>query len=408
MASSTIYMKLEGQIEDIEKQIERKFDNIIESAERRKSELLSQVKQLKNDLSFKEIEKMEILQNIEKLENVLNSMKVNKLEQMHNNILDQINEQKRRLRIDEKEQGALNFYCNTNEVLRQISNLGRVVDQVAPKYSSISLPVTSIGKVGSVSSQLHRPNGVAIDDSSERIFVVDTGNHRFQIFSMECEFIGDYDCKRLKEPHGIAYHQKNLYVTDTVLHNVFMYDCTSYPVFTRSVNDMNFSIESQARKPHGIAVDPATGEVYVTDTKLNCVLVYSPELIYLRRFGSNLAHPSDVKVFKDFVYIVDYNKPFMHKYNRTGSLITDIYLLNGDSTIETPQHFSVDCMGNFLISNWKNDTVDIAHPDGDVYYSIGSDAKTGTVLKAPKGLAVTRSGRVVVVSETHKNWIQIF
>ena len=127
MASSTIYMKLEGQIEDIEKQIERKFDNIIESAERRKSELLSQVKQLKNDLSFKEIEKMEILQNIEKLENVLNSMKVNKLEQMHNNILDQINEQKRRLRIDEKEQGALNFYCNTNEVLRQISNLGRVV-----------------------------------------------------------------------------------------------------------------------------------------------------------------------------------------------------------------------------------------------------------------------------------------
>ena len=408
MASSTIYMKMEGQIEDIEKQIEKKFDSIIESAERRKSELLFLVKRLKNDLSLKEVEKMEVLQNIEKLESVLDSMKVNKLEQMHNNILDQINEQRRRLRVDEKEQGTLNFYCNTDEVLQQISNLGRVIEQTAPKYSSITLPVISIGKVGSISSHLNRPTGVAIDDTSERIFVVDTGNHRFQIFSMECEFIGDYDSKRLKEPHGIAYHQKNLYVTDTILHNVFMYDCTSYPVYLKSLNDVNSSIESQARKPHGIAVDPATGEVYVTDTKLNCVLVYSPELIYLRRFCSNLAHPLDVKVFKDSVYIVDYNKPFMHKYNKSGSLVTDIYLLNGDSTIETPHHFSMDCMGNFLISNGKNDTVDIAHPDGDVYCSIGSDAKTGIVLKAPKGLAVTRSGRVVVVSETHKNWIQIF
>ncbi|KAI6646484.1 E3 ubiquitin-protein ligase TRIM71-like [Oopsacas minuta] len=391
MATCMVYMNMEGQIEEIEKQIEQKFDNIISSVERRRSELLSIVKQLKIDLTNKEIERMDTLQKIESLESVLSSFKVNKLEHIQSKISEQINDEKLRLELDEKEQGYVNFFCNTNEILRKISNLGRIIQQVVPKYSTSKQAITSIGKVGSISSVFNRPTGVAVDDDSERIFVLDTGNHRIQIFSMECEFINEFDSKRLKEPCGIAYFQNSIYVADATLHNVFKYDCTSHPVYIKSLHDVNFNLEDQPRRPLGITVDAFTGEVYLTDAKLNSVLVYSSDLNFLRKFGSNLIHPSDVKVYQDFVYVVDYSRPCLHKFNKSGRLISDIHLLHSSFTIESPQHFTIDCMGNFLISNWKNDTVDIAHPDGDVFCSIGSDPRTGTVLKTPKGVAVTKS-----------------
>ena len=409
MACNPIYMNMEGQLDQIEKSIENKFENIISSVIGRKLELLSRVKILRTDLSNKEVERKEILLNIGKLEKVLESMKVNKLEVMHDNISLQIQEQRRLLELDQKEQGCVTLFCNTNDVLQKISNLGRIIENVVPKYSVSKRPISSIGKVGSISNPLFHPTGLAVDEDNERIFVVDTGNHKIQVYSMDCEFIQDFDAKRLKEPWGIAVNKTNLYVTDIALHTVLKYDCTSHPVYTKSLTELSCTIEEQLRKPQGITVDPSTEEVYVTDTKLNAVFVYSSDLILQRKIGHNLVHPSDVKIHQDSVYVLDYAKPSMHKFNRAGCLISDIHLLNDDNPIEPSIFFfSIDCMGNFLISNWKTDTVYIAHPDGDVFRNIGSDSKTGVVLKSPKGVAVTRSGRVIVISDTQRNWIQIF
>ena len=408
MACSPIYVNMQGQLDEIEKSIETKFENLISSLIGRKLELISKVKLLRTNIYNKEIERNEILQNIEKLEKVLASMKVNKLEVMHDNISLQIQEQRKQLELDEKEQGVVTLFCNTNDLLQKISNLGIVIEKVIPKYSVIKQPVISIGKVGSSIVFCH-PTGLALDEDNERIFVVDSGNHKIQVYSFECEFIQDFDGKRLKEPWGIAVNKNNLYVTDLALHTVIKYDCTSHPVYVKSLTELSSTVEEQLRKPQGITVDPSNEEVYVTDTKLNTVFVYSSDLILQRKLGYHLVYPSDVKVHQDYVYVLDFGKPSMHKYNKAGCLISDIHLLNDANPIDSSfLFFSIDCMGNFLISNWKNDIVFITHPDGDVFSSIVSDSQTGTVLKSPKGVAVTRSGRIVVISDTHKNWIQIF
>ena len=409
MAQNSIYMNLEGQLDQIEKLIEIKFENLISSLIGRKLELLSKVKTLRSNLSNKELERRDVLQNIENLEKALATIKVNKLEAMHDNISQQIKEQKISLELDHKEQGSVTLLCNTNELLQKISELGRIVEKVVPKYSNSNQPVTSIGKVGSFSNIFNRPNGVALDEDNERIFVVDSGNHRIQVYSMECEYIQDFDSKRLKEPCGIAVNRNNLYVTDVILHTVVKYDCTSHPVYVKTLSDFSSSTDEHLRKPQGITVDPSTEEVYVTDTKLNTVFVYSSDLFLLRKIGHHLVHPVDVKIHQDYVFVLDFGKPSMHKFSKAGTLISDIHLLNEADSIQSAFFFfTIDCMGNFLISSYRNDSVYIAHPDGDVFTSLGSDSKTGTVLKCPKGVAVTSSGRIVVVSETHRNWIQMF
>ena len=310
----------------------------------------------------------------------------------------------------QKELLHVNFLFNREEMQKSIAKLGEIVEEWLPKYSQQVHKCVSMEKV-KCSVSIDKPTGVCVNEESQLIYIVESGKCRIKVFTMNCEFLREFGENKLKSPARIAMNKNNLFITDHKLQTVLKYNVTSYPKYIKSISEHQ---QVRLEMPHGVDVDPSTEEVYVTDTKLKTVLIYSSDLLFKRKLGHNLVYPLDVRISQNCIVVLDYGskdsscKPSMYKFNRSGNLISAFHLLDGHVSIEYTQHFSMDCMGNLLISNWKNDTVDIAHPDGDVYYSIGSDAKTGTVLKAPKGLAVTRSGRVVVVSETPKRWLQIW
>lgn len=405
MAESRLY-SMESQLDEIETLIELKFGNIIRCVEDRKIELISKVKNYKIELSNQKFERSETLSEIGKLEHALGSIKSNTMEDIQSSLSRQISVKRSELSL--KNQGSVKLVCDTCDIEQSISRLGTIIEEKIPNYGQNTCPNISIAKRGHLSSMFNRPTGVAIDEEQNQIFVVDSGNHRIQTYSMECEFIHEFDSKRLKDPYGIAIHHNNLYVTDIGLHSVLKYDCTSTPTFVKLISDSG-PTQNGLRKPHGIAVNTYTGDVYVTDAKNNSVVVYSSDLEFKHTFGSDfLRHPVDVKIHGDNVYVLDNNKPCMHVFNMSGSPCQDIYFLNGSTPIETPLFFNIDCAGNFLVSNWRQDAVNIVRSEGDVKYTIESNAESGSVLKTPRGVAVTRSGRVVIVSDTPKNWIQIF
>ena len=400
---AAIYISIDGQIDEVAREVTEEFDSLIEELQVRKKELLFQLNNLRLRQKECEIERKRTISALKEVEDNLNDIKLNKLDNFTNELKAKVDEKKE---FYKKELLHIKFLFNRKEMQKSIAKLGEIVEECLPKYSQQVHSCVSTDKV-KCSVSIEKPTGVCVNEANQLIYIVESGKCRIKVFTMNCEFVREFGENKLKGPVRIAVNKSNLFITDQKLQTVLKYNVNSQPEYIKSICERE---RVRLEMPHGIDVDPNIEEVYVTDTKHSTVLIYSSDLVFKRKLGHNLVHPLDVRISQNCILVLDNGnkesdrKPNMYKFNKSGNLIVAFHLLG----VEVPQHFSMDCMGNLLISNWKNDTVVIAHPEGVVYCSIGSDAKTGTVLKAPKGLAVTRSGRVVVVSETHKNWLQIW
>ena len=108
------------------------------------------------------------------------------------------------------------------------------------------------GKKGSAPGELQVPHGVAIDPLG-RIIVADSDNKRLSIFDKDGKFL-----KVIAAPSrgGVAVTADGtIYVSDV-----------NAGVVTVIKNDAIVDVIKVEGRPHGLAVDPATGDVYTSST----------------------------------------------------------------------------------------------------------------------------------------------
>ncbi|MBN2436028.1 MAG: VWA domain-containing protein [Spirochaetes bacterium] len=167
----------------------------------------------------------------------------------------------------------------------------------------------SFGGSGAGDGQFRGPQGVCFDDNSG-IFVVDSGNHRVQLFSKEGKFIlqfgkkGNYDGE-FQNPTDVAFLDKLVYVTDTGNSRVSVYDTSGN--FIRNIT--NAAIKS----PRGISVN--RDKIIVSDS-LEGLIIINPKTDSLTVFdswGENNQNGfsrlySAVFDRDDFLYALDHDK----------------------------------------------------------------------------------------------------
>jgi sugar lactone lactonase YvrE len=108
------------------------------------------------------------------------------------------------------------------------------------------------GRKGSAPGELQLPHGVVVDQQG-RIIVADSDNKRLSVFSRDGTFI-----KTLAAPSrgGLAIAPDGtLYVSDV--------NAGAVTVFR---NDQIVDVIKVEGRPHGLAVDPATGDVYTSSS----------------------------------------------------------------------------------------------------------------------------------------------
>lgn len=120
-------------------------------------------------------------------------------------------------------------------------------------------------------SMLQEPYAVTTD-SSHRILVTDVGAGTVHVFDFaHAQYSVLRGGDRLVSPLGIAAdHENNVYVSDSSLRTVLIYD--SRGKFVRYLKQTRGS-ESYFDAPRGIAVEAATGHIYVCDTPRHMVIV---------------------------------------------------------------------------------------------------------------------------------------
>jgi tripartite motif-containing protein 71 len=146
------------------------------------------------------------------------------------------------------------------------------------------------------------PESIAIKSSSGRIYVADTGNHRVEYFTSAGVYEGqfgssDYSAStgvisagsgdgEMSSPSGVAVNQTSgdVYVLDTGNDRVQQFTATG--TYIRQWGTTGTG-NGQFTDPTAIGVSPATGNVFVTDSTRDDVQEFSGSGAFIRRFGGN-------------------------------------------------------------------------------------------------------------------------
>ncbi|KAI6650571.1 hypothetical protein LOD99_7621 [Oopsacas minuta] len=108
----------------------------------------------------------------------------------------------------------LKWQCDTRELKIYISLLGDIVQEPVgvSKYSTFQMSTVTSGKKGSDHGELITPQGVAVHEVTNQIYVANFNNNRVDIFSNTGEYLNQLGVGYLDNPYGITINRDIVYI----------------------------------------------------------------------------------------------------------------------------------------------------------------------------------------------------
>ena len=165
------------------------------------------------------------------------------------------------------------------------------------KFTAEGQFLTAVGTNGSGPLQFDKVQDITIDTSNNKVYVVDTYNHRIQVLNSDLTFSNTFG-KRGKNkgefvyPYAIACDSTgNVYVADSGNNRIQVF--TSTGKFLRMFGSRGEG-DRELNNPTGIALD-VQDKVYVSESKNNRISVFTSEGQFVTSFGSKGGRPGEFK-----------------------------------------------------------------------------------------------------------------
>jgi DNA-binding beta-propeller fold protein YncE len=216
----------------------------------------------------------------------------------------------------------------------------------------------------------HVPVYVARDPVNGEVYVSDRPTGAIYIYDATGNYLRQYEPPAaLKgwQPLGLAFDKAgNLYVSDvsTMPQVVIELDRSGNQVRT-------FGDTAQMSFPNGVAVDSASGDVYVADSNNGRLLVFGPDGTLLTQVGrgvsqGNLGLPRGVAIDDNHVYVADSTgqQVFVYAPFKAGQPRLE-YLGSfgtqgvGDGQFEFPNGLSLDSRGRIYVVDTGSNRVQV-------------------------------------------------
>jgi DNA-binding beta-propeller fold protein YncE len=258
---------------------------------------------------------------------------------------------------------------------------------------------------------LKKPYGV-VTDSRGRMYVSDTGLGSVLIFDeheKEVRILGSSSRVHLVTPIGLALDERErLFVSDVDLDQVFCFNIDEEVVLALGRSE-------GMKNPAGIAIDKQRHRLYVADSHLHQILVYSTDGQFLERWGDRgtdedrFNFPTNVTVDRDGnVYVVDTGNFRVKILTPEGKLISQFGEV-GDSpgSFHRPKGVAVDSAGHVYVADAAFNNFQIFDTEGQLLMYVGSAGRTAGTFWLPAGIHIDGQDRIYVVDQINKR-IQIF
>ena len=395
------------QFDIVATQILQTFETLINQLIARRDALLHKLSQLREDYTNKETTRLEAIRELEKTRIQLEelSLKVNKNIPIHQQATQLYQEGLVNLQTPTKLPYPL-FQCETLTTLQSaVSEFGDVLEWEVPNYSLKKEPILTAGKKGKGKKELDAM-GLFFDENTQRIYIAESKNSRVQVMSLKGEFIASFGQEVLSYPWEICVNKDYIFVTDGRHNSVFKF-CKNTLELLNSTED---SEELKLIGTYGLCID-TNGDVFVVDCIHHRIVIFTTNLKFKFSFGTEkLFFPRDVKLALDCVVTLEPSPKCVHLFSKNGDYLSSCISQGEEqnSLVYNPQCFCLDLSGNILISDRDHHCVKIFTQSGEFIHSIGRKGNRKGEFIYPRGIAVSKSGVIFVVSDNLNYSLQCF
>ncbi|KAI6657317.1 hypothetical protein LOD99_65 [Oopsacas minuta] len=275
-------------------------------------------------------------------------------------------------------------------------NFGRV--RTGIDYSSKMQPLVSISQreIGNIEPK--RPQGVTIDDRTGDIYILDWFDNCVKVFDSTAKYMFKFGHRRgegmMSYPKSLAICRSRIIITQN--HGILNYSLDGEYI---SRIGMHGNGELEFSYPWGIAINESNNDIYICDYYNHRVQILSQDFQFPSQFGS-FKYPRDVKLSKEYIYVLDTSNPCIHLFNHNHILQKSVISRGLGNQVINPRSFFIDNSNNILIVDYSSDSISIFNPEFQSIHNI-------PVSKHPTAITVDNHDRVIVVCY-HTDCLLIF
>ena len=391
MTSSVSSVSCADIFEVTEFLINKQFDLILESVNKRRIRLITELKNLKAQWHFETEKHFQAIQKLDSMRKGIEALciKDNQFSHIHNASLNPVLQELAIHRNRIKQPKIFLHHCDVKPIIELTNNLGelRITDRetepalpktvaerrimmnpastVLKSYRTKHHPESTIQNRGCRPGQFTDVKNLFFCETNNRLFIVSESEHKVLSFTLEGGFVSEFGDKILKRPCDIFVNYDNAFVTDESLLGICSF--SSRGLLARQL------IHSFAAR--GIVGDNENQKLYVTDPIANCVCVFNFLLVRMKiiEFSRPLNLPMEIQLYHNVLFLMapgDNDKclvTFKTDGLSTQSLIPRAYLQDNS----TPVHFCIDSFGNFILSECSDSQLKVFSSGGEFFCTIG-------------------------------------
>ena len=397
----------ELELSRVREKIKSKFFELFDCLKARESELL---RELDNILAFYLSYRSELERVNEKKAKIEEFISLHRdriqsshMKSIHGNVISQLNTELKSIETP-TEPKMVTFECDSNKLFAELNKLANLIKKVRSgiDYKSKKQPLVSVCEKGKRMEQLNNPHGVSVDNKTLNIYIADCSNNFVEVFDStgKCLYkFGDNEGEgKMYYPRGVAICGNRILIIQGS-HCILNYQLNG-KFISRIGRVGNGELEFNA--PLGLTIDESNRDIYICDYNNNRIQILSSEFSFKSQFGKDaLKYPRDVKLSKEYIYVLAASDPCLHLFSYNHILQKSVISQGTGMHFINPWYFFIDQLDNILISDRASNSILIYSPQFQFYHKI-------SVSNSPMGVTVDTQGRLIVVSRSDTNCLQIY
>ena len=284
----------------------------------------------------------------------------------------------------------------------RLNNLGKLVEKVSGiDYQSKKQPLVSVCEKGKRMEQLNLPLGITADNKTRNIYIADRYNNCAKLFDKTGKYLfkfGDNEGEgKIYRPISMAICGDRILISQR---NCILNYQLKGKFISKICKDGNGELEFD--NPFGLTINESNVDIYICDTDNNRIQILTQDFSFKSQFGKDiLKQPRDVKLSKEYIFVLDVSNPCLHLFNYNHILQKSVISRGKGMQVIYPRFFFIDQTDNILISDCRSNYIHIFNSQFQLFHTI-------PVSYHPAGVTVDNQGRVIVVSQSPKDCLQIF